>query len=72
MLTACIIIGIILLSIEAILWHIFTRKAAGLLLPRDTDQSYFRFFSLARMRLLAIAHSIFLMSVLILSAMFLW
>lgn len=72
MLTACIIIGIIILLIEATLWHTFKRKAAGVSFPRETDQSYFRFFSVNRMRLLAIAHTIFLLTILGVSALFLW
>jgi hypothetical protein len=72
MLTACILTGIAIVCIEGVLWYVFCKKATGVIFPRETDRSYFRFFSITRMRILVVSHTIFLLSVIIFTATLLW
>ena len=72
MLTVCVIIGIGILLIEIVLWQVFRRKMEGIRFPNAADHSHFRFFSMTRMRLIAIFHTVFLLAVLVISTLFLW
>jgi hypothetical protein len=51
--------GAILLA-EFIIWIVFQRKAEPLSFPHELDTSYFRFFELSRMRLIAVGHALLL------------
>lgn len=72
MITAWIIVGAAIVSLEWILWTIFRRKIGGLCFPRETDESLFRFFTLIRLRLIAILHTLFLVAIFMIATYFLW
>lgn len=72
MVSAWIIVGVVIVTLELILWMVFHRKVEGLSFPRETDESLFRFFTVTRLRLVAILHTLFLLAVFILSSSFLW
>lgn len=72
MIIAGVIIGICILLMEILLWQVFNRKVEGITFPSEADHSHFRFFNLIRIRLIAIVHTAFLLSTLILSAIYLW
>lgn len=72
MLTASIVVGIIILLIELVLWRVFVGKIEGICFPGEADHSHFRFFSLIRMRLMIILHTIMILGVLVISTVLLW
>ena len=46
---------------EFAMWTLFRRRIGGLLFPHELDASLFRFFTLTRLRLIALLHTFFLM-----------
>lgn len=64
--------GALVIALEWTMWRLFLRRIEGIHFPRETDMSYFRFFSIGRVRLCALAHTAFLLSALGLSLFFLW
>ncbi len=44
--------------VEGVLWHAFCSKVRGLVFPRALDESPFRFFSVPRMRIIALTHTV--------------
>jgi len=72
MIIACTIVGAAIMFIEIIIWILFRRKIEGVCFPNETDHSHFGFFSIARLRIIAILHTIVLLAVLIISAIYLW
>ncbi|MDO8649470.1 MAG: hypothetical protein Q7R81_06860 [Candidatus Peregrinibacteria bacterium] len=62
----------LVIAMELVLWKLFRRKIAGLLFPLEADQSFFRFFTLNRLRAIAVVHTIVLLVMLFLSLSFLW
>jgi len=60
------------LAMEAIPWFLFRKKLIGIQFPHELDTSFFRFFTIGRVRLLIIGHTIFLLSILLLGFFFLW
>ncbi len=71
--TPVLITGILcILLVEWTLWIFFRRRIAGLLFSHQADTSSLRFFTLTRLRLCALAHTVFLLAVFILSLLFLW
>lgn len=61
-----------ILLVEWILWLLFCRKIGGLTFPREISSSRFGSFSTRSVGLIAIAHSLFLLTVLILVLILLW
>lgn len=57
---------------ELVLWTMFFKKMKPISFPHELDTSYFRFFSLARLRISAIVHSIFVACVLAVFCTLLW
>ncbi len=56
-----LLIGLLLLGgSEWILWRLLRRKIQGLRFPHELDASVFRVFSVSRLRLLAVTHTLFL------------
>lgn len=51
--------GIILA--EGVIWQFFRVRVSPLVFPHELDASYFRFFTMKRMRLVAILHTVILM-----------
>lgn len=56
-----LVIAALLILIEWILWRLFKAKIGGMLFPHETDHSALSFFTIGRLRLCAIAHTIFLL-----------
>ncbi len=72
MMTAWIIVGVTIAFVEVVLWMVFRHKIEGLCFPRELDQSIFRFFTLTRLRLIAILHTLFLIATFMICSSFLW
>ncbi len=72
MYAAWITIGALMLIIEGTLWLIFVHKLRGLHFPRSVDESFFRFFSLTRLRLVAVLHTLFLLAIFVLVSLYVW
>lgn len=72
MVSSWIIVGMVIVTLELILWTIFRLKVDGLSFPRETDESLFRFFTVTRLRLVAILHTLFLFATFMISSYFLW
>ncbi len=51
---------VFVLAVEWGMWRLFLRRVEGIHFPRASDTSQLRFFSLPRIRLCAIAHTLFL------------
>jgi hypothetical protein len=68
------ITGSVLVAIicEAVLWFLFRKRLNPLIFPHELDTSYFRFFNIARLQILAILHVIFLVICMILFCIYLW
>lgn len=71
-LTVSIIFGLLILVTELILWKLFRSHIEGLVFPRDTDTSSLHFFTITRLRVCALAHTIFLMTMVLLALFFFW
>ena len=69
---AWIAIGTLILACETVLWMVFRAKMSRIDFPHEVDESFFRFFSLIRLRLLAVLHTVFLLATFIISSMLLW
>ncbi len=65
------IAGVIVLA-EFTCWRLFMRNAAPISFPHQTDHSSLRFFTFARLRLIAFAHTFLLMVFTFLIFFFLW
>jgi hypothetical protein len=63
---------VFILSSETFLWTLFRRKTVGIRFPHELDTSFFRFFTLARVRMVALLHTLFLFTVVVFSLLFLW
>ena len=72
MLSVWITVGAVITAIELMLWIVFYAKVQGLCFPRETDESLFRFFTVTRLRLIAILHTLFLIAVFMIASYFLW
>jgi|CXWL01.1.fsa_nt_gi hypothetical protein len=66
--------GAIIITVigEATLWYLFQRKMKPLAFPHELDTSYFRFFSLPRLMIIAITHTVFVIACLIFFYWYLW
>ena len=60
MIIAILAIGAIILVTEFAMWRLFLRKMAGIDFPHEFDRSYFRFFTMLRMRIVVILHTLVL------------
>ena len=72
MYTSWITVGVLVILGEGLLWILFEKKLRGLHFRHSTDELFFRFFSPSRLRLVAILHTVFLLTVFILISLFLW
>ena len=55
---AAAVLGIVVA--ELVLWRLFRRKISEMYFPHELDTSYFRFFTMLRLRALAIMHAVVL------------
>lgn len=60
----------LILTTEVILWRLFARRCAPLLLARELDASSFGLWTLGRLRIAAIVHAVTL--VFTVASFFLW
>lgn len=65
-----LLIGVLLFELCA--WLLFRRKLEGLVFPAMSDGSDLPLFTLQRLRLIAIAHTILLGAAVVLVLLFLW
>lgn len=70
LLLALMIGGIV--AAEILLWTLFRAKAVPLSFPHEKDASSLRFFTFARLRFLAAAHTIFLLGIVTVIFLFAW
>ena len=57
---------------EFICWRLFVRNAIPISFPHQTDHSSLRFFTFARLRLIALAHTLLLLAFVFFVFFFLW
>jgi hypothetical protein len=57
---------------EMVLWNLFRKRVGPMLFPHEVDTSFMRFFSLPRLRIVAIAHYLVLCVLVTIFFMFLW
>jgi hypothetical protein len=62
----------VILSVEWIMWRLFLRRVGGVHFAPDVDASAARFFTLSRIRVCVIAHTVFLAALLYVILVFLW
>lgn len=60
------------IGMEVLLWRMCRARLAGLLFPRSADFSSLHFFSLGRLRALALLHLAFCLGILVLTYSLLW
>jgi hypothetical protein len=72
LLTTLLVSGALIAVAEFLFWRLFRRKIEGLLFPHELDASIFHFFTLPRMKLVAVAHTLFLIVTISLLLLFLW
>lgn len=63
---------LITLLLEWSMWKLFRRKFTQICLPTGSGQSLFHFFTIGRMRILAILHTILLLALIIIGHILLW
>ena len=61
LLTAIIGSSVLIVMVEGFLWMLFRKRIQGICFPRKMDVSFFRFFTLGRLRAVAISHTLFLL-----------
>ena len=66
------IIGTLVTGAQLILWLIFRQKLTGLCFPAESDESFFRFFTRTRLKIITILQGVFLLSIFFLTSWFLW
>lgn len=64
--------SILIVVVEGCLWLLFRQRVQGLSFPRELDASFFRFFTLGRLRAIAIGHTLFLLGAVIALFLLLW
>lgn len=67
-----IIYSILILITELTLWKIFRKKLAGLSFPSEIDESFHGYFSINKIRIFAIIHTIILLATTYLFYFLLW
>lgn len=53
-------LSIVVLVLEYFFWRLFRSKIEGLLFPHETDHSALSFFTLLRLRICVLSHTVFL------------
>ncbi|MDD5623673.1 MAG: hypothetical protein PHI23_03115 [Candidatus Peribacteraceae bacterium] len=61
-----------ILVFESLLWVIFRRKLVQICLPTEPDRNIFHFFTIGRMWIIALLHTVFLCAVVIIGHLTLW
>ena len=64
--------AVLILLCEFTLWRLFRRRVEGYLFPREIDISPLRFFTLMRLRICVLLHTVFLLAVLASTLWFAW
>jgi len=63
---------ILILLAESIMWALFKRKFAQICLPTEADKTIFHFFTVGRMRIVALLHTLVLIVAIIFGHLLLW
>ncbi len=63
---------VFILVIEGLLWILFRRKFIEICLPVQGEEIFFHFFTVGRLRLFALIHTIGLVSCVVIAHLFLW
>ncbi|MDD5041268.1 MAG: hypothetical protein PHX87_03275 [Candidatus Peribacteraceae bacterium] len=61
-----------ILLLEGMLWILFKRKFIQICLPTQGEEVFFHFFTVGRLRLLAIIHTLILLACVIIGHLLLW
>ena len=72
MIPTIIAAALLVLAFELIAWWLFRRKLAGLSFPPNADGSDLPLFTVQRLRLIALLHTIVMIVVCVLVLLFLW
>lgn len=56
---------------EFVLWRLFRQRVDPIIFPSETDTSQFGFFSIGRMRLIAVIHTVLLVAWIVISMLWL-
>ncbi|OIO54881.1 hypothetical protein AUJ46_02095 [Candidatus Peregrinibacteria bacterium CG1_02_54_53] len=63
---------IFILVVEGLLWFLFSRKFKEICLPVQGEEIFFHFFTVGRLRLFVIIHTIVLLTCVMIVHLFLW
>ena len=64
---------LLIVILEWLMWTLFRRKFAQISLPTSfNDRTIFHLFTLGRMRIFALLHTLLLMAAVVVSHLFLW
>lgn len=63
---------VFILLLEGVLWVLFKRKFIQICLPSGGEETFFHFFTVSRLRLLFIIHTIVLIVSVIIGHLLLW
>lgn len=72
MVIASVAAGILVIGFEWAAWWLFRRKLEGLVFPGASDGSDLPLFTLQRLRAIAVLHGLWLLTVCILTLLYLW
>ena len=72
MVISLLLIGGAVIGLELLMWVMFRKKLEGLVFPHELDALSLHFFTITRMRVLVLLHSLLLLAVLITSFWTLW
>ncbi|MFH0851846.1 MAG: hypothetical protein V1876_03805 [Candidatus Peregrinibacteria bacterium] len=61
-----------ILLLESMLWYLFRRKFIEICLPSQGEEIFFHFFTVWRLRLLAIIHTLMLLICVLIGHLLLW
>jgi len=70
--TAIVACCAFVLLLEGMMWELFRHKAEGVCFQGGADTAFFRYFSLARVSLTVLLHTILLLVILIITFLLLW
>ena len=54
------------------MWELFRKKITGICFTGGVDSSFFRFFTVARMSMMALLHTLILLGLIIITYLSLW
>ncbi len=67
-----VIAGSCVVLMEFLLWELFCKRVKGFIFPREIDMSPLRFFTLMRLRVCVLLHTVFMLLAVVGSLWFTW